>query len=408
MANLMRICAEIDLDAVSYNIAQVQQKAGPDVKVMAVIKANGYGHGAIPIARALSQRNHIYGFAVATAEEGAELRRSGITQPILILGHTFPEQFETVLQSHLTQTVFQLETARALSECAVHMGVCCKVHIKIDTGMGRIGLPAAQASIAEIKQIAALPGIEAEGIFTHFACADESDKTSANLQEEKFTSFLALLEQKGVFIPIRHVCNSAAILDFDDRYFDLVRSGIMTYGLYPSEEVKRNGIHLRPAMTLKSHVAFVKTIHAGDSVSYGATYTAADDRIIATVPVGYADGYPRSLSNRGRVLVNGKFAPVVGRVCMDQFMVDVTGIPGVKQGDPVILVGKMGENQISFEELAALAGGFHYEMVCNINRRVPRVYLEGGQVTLVEDGLDEKNDSLFEEEAEWIAHTSKN
>lgn len=374
----MRLCAEVDLDAICHNIAQVHRKAGK-AKVLAVIKANAYGHGALEVARALAEQGLVYGFAVATADEGVELRQGGIHSPILILGCTFEEQYETVLRFDLTQTVFQLTAARALSALAGEMGKTGAVHIKIDTGMGRIGLLPEAASVAIVNEICTLPHLKAEGIFTHFACADEADKCSANRQQAKFVHFLGLLDQAGIQIPFKHVCNSAAILDFDDRYFDLVRSGIMTYGIYPSDEVSHNAIVLRPAMALKSHVAFVKTIQPGDSVSYGSTYTANEQRVIATIPVGYGDGYPRSLSGKGRVLIQGSPAPIVGRVCMDQFMVDVTELGTVHQGDPVVLLGAMGENDISIEELARLSGGFTYELVCNINRRVPRIYFKNGQ-----------------------------
>lgn len=389
MANTMRVCAEIDLDAICYNIAQVQHKVGRDVKVLAVIKANGYGHGAVTVAQALNRRNHIYGFAVATAAEGAELRRSGIQQPILVLGYSFPEQYQVVIENGLMQTVFQFEAAAALSALAVEMNQTARVHIKLDTGMGRIGLPPTAESIAVIREIHALPGLEIDGIFTHFACADEQNKESANTQEDKYAAFITMLEQAGIHIPVKHVCNSAGIIDFNDRYWNLVRSGIMTYGLYPSEEVDKTAIRLMPAMALKSHIAFVKTIYPGDSVSYGSTYTAQTERRIATIPVGYGDGYPRQLSNKGRVLVAGESAPIVGRVCMDQFMVDVTDIPSVCQGDPVVLVGTMGNAQIQVEELAGLAGSFNYEFVCNINRRVPRVYLEQGKVIKTVDYVNE-------------------
>lgn len=390
MANTMRVCAEINLDAICHNISEVQRKVGSNAKVMAVIKANGYGHGAVPVAQALNRRCGIYGFAVATAAEGAALRRSGVTQPILILGYSFPEQYEDVIRYHLTQTVFELESAAALSVLAVKMDSRVKVHIKVDTGMGRIGFLPSQDSVAVIRGICALPGLEAEGIFTHFACADETDKTAAALQKKRFSSFLRALEEADVSIPIQHVCNSASIIEFDDCCYHLVRSGIMTYGLYPSQEVDQKAIHLIPALSLKSHVSFVKCVHAGDTISYGATYTAAGDRVIATIPVGYGDGYPRQLSNKGRVLIGGESAPIVGRVCMDQFMVDVTGIPAVRQGDPVVLVGSMGQEYISVEEVAELAGSFHYEFVCNINRRVPRVYLEHGAVTKITDYLEDE------------------
>lgn len=376
-----RAYVQINLDAICRNVKNTMQKVGADTKVMAVIKTDAYGHGAVPVARALA-RIGTHAFAVATTEEALELRAAGIAEPILILGCVFSDDFPQLLQNNVTLTVFQYETAKALSEYAQSLGVCAKIHIKIDSGMGRIGFLPNENSLSEIEKITALPAITVDGIFTHFACADEADKTSCNQQKQLFLDFLLALEARGVKIPCRHMCNSAGILEFSDGFLDMVRIGIMTYGLYPSEEVQKGNLPLSPALQLKSHVSFVKTVGAGFTVSYGATYTTTKaETVIATVPVGYGDGYPRALSNIGRVLIHGQFAPIIGRVCMDQFMVDVTDISNVQAGDCVTLIGTDGQNQISVEEVADLAHSFNYELCCNINKRVPRVYFQHGNET---------------------------
>lgn len=375
-----RVYAQIDLDAICQNIQNVMQKVGTKTDVMAVIKADAYGHGAVPVAQALAQIG-IHAFAVATAEEALELRAAGITVPILILGYVFPEDFSRLLESDITLTVFQYETAKALSACAEHLGKPAKMHIKIDTGMGRIGFLPCKESLIEIEKIAALPFISVDGIFTHFACADMADKTSCNRQKQDFLDFLQVLETHGIQIPCKHMCNSAGIIEFSDGFLNMVRSGIMTYGLYPSEEVQKASFALSPALQLKSHISFVKTVGKNFTVSYGSTYlTKKDKTVIATVPVGYGDGYPRALSNVGRVLIRGQFAPIIGRICMDQFMVDVTEIPHVQAGDCVTLIGTDGQNRISVEEVADLAHSFNYELCCNIHKRVPRVYVQNGSL----------------------------
>lgn len=375
-----RAYAQIDLDAICKNIQNTMQKVGAKTKVMAVIKTDAYGHGAIPVARTL-ERIGTHAFAVATAEEALELRQAGITAPILILGYVFAEDFPHLLQNNITLTVFQPETAKALSECAQSLRVCAKIHIKIDTGMGRIGFLPNEESLAEIEKIAELPCLSLDGIFTHFACADEADKSSCNRQKQCFLDFLQKLELRGVQVPCKHMCNSAGIIEFSDGFLNMVRCGILTYGLYPSEEVQKENFKLFPALQLKSHISFVKTVGKGFTVSYGSTYTTEKEKtVIATVPVGYGDGYPRALSNIGRVLIHGQFAPIIGRVCMDQFMVDVTDISNVQSGDIVTLIGTDGQNRISVEELADRAHSFNYELCCNINKRVPRVYQQNGEL----------------------------
>lgn len=384
----MRVYAGIDLDAVCHNVSLIQEKIGSNVRMMAVIKANGYGHGAVQLARALNRRNGVYAFAVATVQEAAELRKNGIENPVLVLGYSFPETYDDIVRYDISQTVFDLESAAALSHAAARTGKNVKVHVKIDTGMGRIGAAPDRDGLRLIQDIQRLPNITVEGIFTHFACADEADKTSANHQKEKFFHFLNIIKEEGIQIPIRHDCNSASIMEFDDRYLDMVRAGIIIYGLYPSHEVDRNTMRLRPAMSLHSHISFVKTLPPGCGISYGSTYITPTEKTIATVPVGYGDGYPRQLGNRARVLVRGAYAPIVGRVCMDQFMIDVTDIPGVTQGDEVVLVGTMDGKRITVEELADSVGSFNYEFVCGINRRVPRVFLEDGKISEIIDYLE--------------------
>lgn len=376
MEEYLRTHAEIDLDAILYNIRLMKRKAG-GTPVMAVIKTDGYGHGAVPIAHAL--KDEVSYFAVATVPEAVELRDAGVTLPILILSYSSPKQARTLIEHDITQTVYSWELAKALSDTAVSMNRTARIHIALDTGMSRIGYQVTRESVEEIARICALPNLDAEGLFTHFACADETDKTFALHQMEQYDRFCSWLDEAGISFRIRHVCNSAGIMDFDHHRFDLVRSGIVTYGLYPSDEVDHGEPGLQPALTWKSHVIHIKTLEAGRHISYGATYTTAEPRVIATVPVGYGDGYPRSLSNKGCVLIHGRRAPIVGRVCMDQLMVDVSGIPDIRIEDEVVLVGQQGGETLLLDEVSALSGRFNYEFACDINKRVPRIYYRNGQ-----------------------------
>lgn len=381
-----RIYAEINLDAICQNVKAAMQKVG-DARVMAIVKADAYGHGAVPVAKKLSQIG-VFGFGVATAQEALQLRRAGIENLILILGPVFKDNLEELIEQDVSLTVFSLDAAKEISEAATNLHKNAKIHIKVDTGMGRIGMQPEESSIALLKAIAALPHMELQGIFTHFACADERDKTSCLQQKAKFLQFIQMAEAEGIHFPLRHMCNSAAIIDFEDDFLDMVRSGIITYGLYPSEEVKKENLPLVPAMQIKSHVSFVKSVGANFTVSYGSTYKTEKETVIATVPVGYADGYPRALSNKGYVLIHGQKAPVLGRVCMDQMMLDVTNIPNVQRGDQVVLIGRDGEETITMEDVANLAGSFNYELSCSISKRVPHVYEEGGKVVEILDALD--------------------
>ena len=373
-----RIQAEIDLDAMTYNLEHIKKNLAPGTQVIAVLKADGYGHGAVPLARRIQKDPEIWGIAVATVEEGEELRNAGITKPILILGYTYQEDYQKIAKLDFRPAVFKLSMAKELSKAALEAGKTLKIHIKIDTGMTRIGYRDVKKDVPEILEISKLPGLEIEGIFTHFARADEADKTPALVQYEKFQEFIRALEQEGLHIPMKHCSNSAGIIRMQEANLDAVRAGIILYGLYPSKEVERKPVPLKPLMSLRSHIAYIKTVEPGVEISYGGIFTTVRETRVATIPVGYADGYPRGLSNKGSVLIRGKRAPILGRVCMDQFMVDVTDIPEAEELDQVTLLGKDGEDCITMEELGELSGRFNYEFACCISKRVPRVYLESG------------------------------
>ena len=373
-----RIQAEIDLDAMTYNLEHIKKNLAPKTQVIAVLKADGYGHGAVPLARRIQKDPEIWGIAVATVEEGEELRNAGITNPILILGYTYQEDYQKIAKLDFRPAVFKLSMAKELSKAALEAGKTLKIHIKIDTGMTRIGYRDVKKDVPEILEISKLPGLDIEGIFTHFARADEADKTPALVQYEKFQEFIRALEQEGLHFPMKHCSNSAGIIRMQDANLDAVRAGIILYGLYPSKEVEREPVPLKPLMSLRSHIAYIKTVEPGVEISYGGIFTTVRETRVATIPVGYADGYPRGLSNKGSVLIRGKRAPILGRVCMDQFMVDVTEIPEAEELDQVTLLGKDGEDCITMEELGELSGRFNYEFACCISKRVPRVYLESG------------------------------
>lgn len=378
MKRFYRVQADIDLSAIRKNIETMHGCIPKGKKMLVVLKANAYGHGAIEIARELDDLSDYYG--VACIEEGIELRKAGIVKPILILGHTDESQFEELVTYDITQTVFSYAQAKVLSDISGKLGKTGKLHIKLDTGMNRIGYPCTGESVEEIVRISKLPNLNMEGIFTHYFKADEKDKSSAMGQLELYTNMLLQLEQAGVTFPIRHISNSAGIMEMPNDTYDMVRSGISTYGLYPSEEMDKQACVLHPAMSLKSCIAHIKEVEKGATIGYGGSYTLPENRMIATIGIGYADGYPRALSNQGRMLIGGKYVPIVGRVCMDQTMVDVTDVPDAKVGDEVVLVGTQGENQISVEELADMSASFNYEFVCNVNRRVPRIFYKNEEV----------------------------
>lgn len=377
MDKYYRVEADIDLTAIRKNIMTMKSCIPDGKKLLAVIKANAYGHGAIEVANALDDLADYYG--VACIDEGMELRNAGIKKPILILGLTDNSEFYDVVKYDITQAICTLEQGKELSVEASKQGKTAKVHIKIDTGMNRIGFVCTKESVSDIKAITKLPNLEVEGIFTHYYKADEYDKTVAKRQLSDYTQMITWLEEENVTFSIRHISNSAGIMEMPNDTYDMVRSGISTYGLYPSEEIDKEACILYPAMKLKSRIAYVKTVKEGETIGYGGTYTLTEDKKIATVGIGYADGYPRALSNQGRMLVHGEYAPIVGRVCMDQTMIDVSHIENVQIGDEVVLVGNQGENRLSVEELADMSASFNYEFVCDVNRRVPRVFFEEGK-----------------------------
>lgn len=376
-----RVYARIDLDAIAYNMEQMKRNLKADTKVMAVIKADGYGHGAIQIAEMMENMDYIWGFAVATLDEAIVLRTEGIKKPILVLGCVFPDQYMAMLKNDIRMNVYTEEMAESISQMAAREGMTAYMHIKLDTGMSRLGFDMSKESVEVIARISQMKNVNMEGIFTHFAKADETDKAFTRKQIQDFCWMVESLKEKDVTFQYEHCANSAAIIDVKEANFDLVRAGISIYGLYPSEEVKKENVKLKPAMVLKSHIAFVKEIEAGTPISYGGTFVSKEKMKIATIPVGYADGYPRSLSNVGYVLIRGKKAPIVGRVCMDQFMVDVTHIDGANFGDRVTLVGQDGNEKISIEDLSELSGRFNYEFICDLGKRIPRVYVKDGKVS---------------------------
>lgn len=377
-----RTYAAINLDNIEYNYNSVRNKLPEDVKILCVIKADAYGHGAAEIGRFLDGKADFFG--VACTEEAVELKNAGVKSPVLILGRVFPWDYEQTVKYDIRIPVFCIEDARALSAEAVRQGKTVPFHFCIDTGMSRIGFQVNAESADICKEITSLPGIFAEGLFSHFATADSADLTRAKAQRERYKEFVSLLEERGINIPVKHLNNSAGIMNFDE-YFDMCRMGIILYGLYPSDEVDPALLSIRPVMEWKTYISHVKTLEPGREISYGGTYKTETDTKIATIPVGYADGYPRCLSNLGRVIINGKYAPITGRVCMDQFMVDVTGID-CKPGDEAVLVGRQGSAVLSMEEVSNAAHSFNYELPCRVNKRVPRVYFKGG-IPVEEKGM---------------------
>ncbi len=378
--HIKRGYALIDLDAVSDNVDAMWNAISDGTQMVLVIKTDGYGHGSIPIARKYDRDDRIWGYAVACPEEAYDLRDAGCTKPILILGFTFGYAYDDMIRLDIRPAVFRLDMVTELAEAARRQSVKAKIHIKVDTGMSRIGIRPDDEGLEFVRKVMAYPDIEIEGIFTHFARADESDKRYACRQLDAFKTFIGRIgDELSLDIPCKHCANSAGIMELSEANMDMVRAGITLYGLWPSDEVDKERLAIRPVMSLRSHIVYVKDVNPGTQISYGGTYEAQDIRRIATVPVGYGDGYPRTLSNRGEVIVRGRRAPIVGRVCMDQFMIDVTDIPGVTEGDMVTLIGREGNEFISMEELGDLSGRFNYELACDIGKRIPRVYVSGGE-----------------------------
>ena len=380
MKEYNRICARVDLDAVEYNIERMKQSISSDASMLAVVKMDGYGHGAVQIAQMLEEKEYIWGWAVATPEEALILKKQGIRKPVLVLGCVFPEQREEMVRHEIRLTVYTKEMAEELSRIAEEYGKDAYIHVKLDTGMSRLGFLANRESVGIIEEISRLPHLVMEGLYTHFSKSDEEDKGFTRRQLEDFLYMKRALEEREVFFSWYHCSNSAAIIDMEEANMNLVRAGIASYGMYPSGEVKKEKVPLKPAMELISHVAHVKWVGPGTPVSYGGTFVTRRDTRIATIPVGYGDGYPRKLSGKGYVLIHGKKAPILGRVCMDQFMVDVTEIPNVSFGDTVTLVGHDGGEFLPVEVLSRLSGRFNYEFVCNLGKRIPRTYLRHGKV----------------------------
>ncbi len=371
-----RTYAAIDLDAIAHNLSELKKKIKKDVLSLAIVKADAYGHGAVGVAKAI--QNDVDYFGIAELGEAVELREAGVNKPILVLSYTSPYQYETLVKYELTQTIFNYDDAVALSKAAVKLKKIARVHIAVDTGMSRIGFFCNAESVETVKRINDLPNIYIEGIFSHYACADCVERETTNKQTQVFKDFIAQLENRGMYIPIKHLCNSAGLLSVDEQ-FDMVRLGIVMYGLYPDECVNDGTLDLKPAMKIVSHVSHVKEVPAGSGVSYGHTYFTDKPTRIATVCIGYADGYSRSLSNKGRVLINGEYAPVIGRVCMDQLMVDVTALSNVSVGDEVTILGADGENLITAEEIARLTDTINYEVVCQFQKRVTILHYKNNE-----------------------------
>ena len=377
------VWAEIDLDALAFTISSIRERAGKDRHVAAVVKANAYGHGAVEIIPTLLENGADF-LCVALLDEALEIRKAGFTDvPILILGYTEPQRAAELVKYDIHQAVFTYELAKAMSDAAVEQGKKALVHIKADTGMGRIGFLPTEENLDAIVDILSLPNVEFSGLFTHFAKADYADKTYTHLQWERYNYFLDGLEKRGFTPKIRHCGNSAVIVDHPEYFLDMVRPGIILYGVYPSDETQNQNIDVKPALSLKARISNVKREHAGERISYGGTYETAEGDVIATLPVGYADGLMRLMSNNGEVLVHGKRCKIVGRVCMDQCMINVTDVPDVKIGDEVVLIGSQGDDRISIEEVVNRIPTIPHEIFCDINRRVPRVYLKNGEIVKI-------------------------
>lgn len=373
---------EVNLDAIADNMEKMKDHLKTDTKMIAVVKTDGYGHGSVPISKALESKDFMFGFAVATAEEAFELRKEGISKPIIILGYTFPYCYKELITKDIRPTVFKKDMADEISKLAFELKQTVKVHIKVDTGMSRIGIRPDDEGLEFVKYVSELPGIKVEGMFTHFAKADESDKEATYEQLRKFNSFYDRIEKElKLNIPVRHCSNSAGIIDIPEANLDCVRAGITMYGLHPSDEVDINKFKLTPALSLFSKIVYIKEIPDGTPISYGGTFVSDKKMRVATVPVGYGDGYPRSLSNKGYVLIRGKKSPILGRVCMDQMMVDVTDIPEACEYDKVTLIGRDKDEEITADFLGELSGRFNYELVCDISNRLPRAYVKDGKIS---------------------------
>ncbi|MCX7920995.1 MAG: alanine racemase [Clostridia bacterium] len=378
---LNRSWAEINLDNIAHNVREIRRITNKNAEIMGVVKADAYGHGVMEVAKTILS-NGVTRLAVSMLDEAIQLRKNGINVPILVLGYTDPRRAEEIILNDITQAVFSQDLAQALSNAAVKHNKNVKIHIKIDTGMTRIGFMPGYSAVKNVEEISKLPKIIIEGLFTHFASADEKDRSYTYTQFQRFMAIYSELGRIGIHIPIKHAANSAAIIEYPEMHLDMVRPGIILYGMYPSEEVSKEKINLKPAMTLKANVILVKEVENDTSISYGRIFTTHRDSKIATIPIGYADGYTRILSNKGQVLVNGEVAPVVGRVCMDQCMIDVTDLKHeVSVGDEVVLFGRQGDKEIKVEDVASIIGMINYEVVCIVGKRIPRAYLQNGKIS---------------------------
>ncbi len=372
-----RCVAKINLSAIEHNLFEVKKCLNEGVKILAVIKADSYGHGSVPVSKTIE--NHIDYFGVTSIDEAIEVRLEGINKPVLALSYIPPRRFYDVVNYGITATIYNYDDAVLLSEAAAEKGKTAKIHIAVDTGMGRIGLTPDTDGADTAEKISKLPNIFIEGVFSHYACADSADKSDCLLQTALFDKFIDLLSQRGIDPPIKHICNSAGTVALSKQY-DMCRVGVLLYGLYPSEEVYTEKMNLIPAMEIISHVVHVKTVPKGYKIGYGHIYEAPQERVIATVSIGYADGYNRSNTGKGYVLIKGKKAPVIGRVCMDQIMVDVTDIDGVSVGERAVIMGVSGRSEITAEELGEMSYSFNYEVICNFTKRVARLYYKDGKL----------------------------
>ena len=366
-----RSFAKINLSAIDHNLREIKKSLAKGVKTLAVVKADAYGHGLVPVSKHI-QKDVDY-FAVATVEDALELRENGVEKPVIILSYVSPLQYETVIENDITATMYNVEEAENLSALAEKKGKKVKVHIPVDTGMGRIGFMPDEDGVKAVRCISEMKGIFLEGLFSHYACADYENKTESDKQTELFDRFISLLENEGIEIPIKHMNNSAGTIE-NLKQYDMCRVGIALYGLYPSDEVNKDNMKLMPAMEVMSHIVHIKTVEKGFKIGYGHIYEAPSERTIATVSIGYADGYKRCLTGVGYVLANGKKAPIVGKICMDQCMVDITDIPDLKVGDKVVVMGKSGNEELSAELLGSMCHSFNYEIICSFMPRVIRIY----------------------------------